>query len=277
MARPRVTLLWKNHGLHADTTWTASNSEATLPPRNLKTHVRGDIVRSIGTPSPWRVVANLGSAKAVEAVALIFDTRPTAYIPTTSATITIKSNTMDSWGSPADSFTLTPWDARNTGVLLAILGETWTRQYLAVEITDTGHALGYYELGVVSAGPLYEFPRSGRPTDRARFELVDPSPVSRAPSQTPHTEERRMFERLRLEWAHIPTEDVFGDLQTVLREVGKKRDGVLALHSDDPDADETARSLNIYGRFEDLPEFEYEDLAQGPSWNWGPVTFIGSR
>ena len=263
-----VKYLYQNLGL--DATWSASSEEPTLPVEHLNTHVRGRKVRSTGLDSPWRLVCDFGSATAVSALALV-----DANV-TTSATITIKMHTADSWGTPDFSTTLTPWDATDVGgVLLKLFSSTQTKRYLAVEITDATNPDGYYEVGVVFPSPLYTFPDEA-PNDFT-WRLVDPSMLSYAPAQTPWTEVREVYAMTECEWKYLTESHVFGTLQPVLRTMGRARDLVQTVFSGAPSADAVSKSLNLYGRLTELPDFEYAFVSGGNSYTWGPVIFRESR
>jgi hypothetical protein len=264
-----LMILYRNLGL--DATWSASTAVATLPARHLADPNRKMVCRSTGLNNPWRLVADLGADYAdldpIKALGLV-----DANV-TTGATITFKSNDTNAWGAPADSASLVPWDAADTGVLLKVLGATWARRYLAIEITDLANPDGYYELGVPVLSPAFSLPR-GAPHEFA-WGIVDPSKVSRAPDNTPKTEKRAKYAEADMAWHQLAESVVFGEVQTFLRAAGISDDVILSVFSGDPDADDATTSLNLYGRFVELPKFVYagQNPVKGNVYDWGPVAF----
>lgn len=256
-----VKLLSSNKGLAA--TWSATSAVATLPPANLGDANRQRVWRSTGLASPERIVADLGSALALDAVALV------SHNLRTAATVTIKANTADSWGAPAFSVAFTIYDDKDTDVVVKVLASTQTYRYWAIEMTDAGAPDGYFEIGVAVLSPLFSF---GDAPNELHFSVVDPSVVAYAPSGTPQTEERTPYAQVDLEWTALTEATVFGDLQAVLRDLGRKKDGVLVVFASDPAADDISKSLTLYGRLVDLQRFEAFGAQGGPRWRW-PMTF----
>lgn len=252
----QVKILYRNRGLAG--TWSATTAVATLPVSNLANPKRGTKYRSTSIAAQ-RIVVDLGAAYAIDAVALA------THNLTSAATITIKGHTADTWAAPAFSTTLTGWDDKDSGVLVKILASTQTYRYWAFEPTDAGNTDGYLEFGVIALGPLFAF--SDAPAEVA-VKFVDPSITTYAPSQTPHTEERNVYLELELDWRLMTEAVVFGTLQTALREIGTKRDGALSIFSEAPGAGDVSKTLNVYGRFVDLPPFVMVPTTNGNRYNW---------
>lgn len=100
--------------------------------------------RSAALGLPNTVTIDLGSAKAVNAIA-IYD-----HNFTSGATITLKGNTADSWESPAFSETIT----YNAEKILQYLTSTQTYRYWQLQITDAANSDGYIEIGTLG---LFEY------------------------------------------------------------------------------------------------------------------------
>lgn len=256
-----VKLLYSNKGLAA--TWSATSAVATLPASHLGDTNRQRVWRSTGLAAPERVVADLGSALAIDAVALV------SHNLRTSATVTIKANTADAWGSPAFSVAFTIYDDKDANTVVKFLASTQTYRYWAIELTDAGAPDGYFQIGVAVLSPVFSF---GDAPNELHFTVVDPSVVAYAPSGTPQTEERTPYAAVDLEWTALTEAMVFGDLQTVLRTIGRKKDGVLVIFASDPSADDISKSLTLYGRLVDLQPFEAFGAQGGPRWRW-PMAF----
>ncbi len=256
-----VRLLYRNYGLAA--TWSATTAVATLPASNLASPKRQTKCRTTSITAQ-RFVADFGEAVTLGAVAIA------THNFTSAASLAIKMNAADAWGAPAFSTTLTAWDDKDSNVLLKFFDAAQTYRYLAIEPTDAANPDGYFEMGVPVLSPVFSF---GDAPNDLRLRFVDPSPVSYAPAGTPHTEERVVFAEVEMDWRLLTEAMVFGDLQTVLRYIGRKRDLVLSTFSTAPSADDISKSLNLYGRLVEIPEFEALATANGNRYNWGPVVF----
>lgn len=256
-----VKILYKNRGL--DATWSATTSVATLPAANLADASRGKKYRGTSLTSQ-RVVADLGAAYAVGGVAVA------THNLTSAASVVVKWNSSDSWASPAGTATLTAWDDKDSNVLVKLLDAAQTYRYWAFEPADPTNTDGYFEFGTIVISPVYAF--ADTPAELS-LEFVDPSVTSYAPSGTPRTEDRDLAVRLSLDWSPMTAAAVFGDLQTMVREIGRKRDGVLSVYSAAPSADDAAKTLNLYGRFEELPPLTLVKTGTGDRYEWDGVVF----
>lgn len=271
---PGLVILYENRGLgnlisgvFTPAVWSATSSVATLPASNLANPVRGTVCRSAGLDAPWRLVVDFGGAVDLEALALVGSNL------TTSATVVVKLNTADSWGSPAQTFLLVPWNQTTTGVLLTLFGASHVYRYMAIEITDATNPDGYYEVGVAYPSPVFELPISGPVFWEFAWEIVDPSHVSYARAQTPWTDDLAVYAQVEMSWRFISEALAFGEWQTMARAMGRKRDGVLCRYGGGAGATAQARSLNIYGRFPEIPRLVEVKTGDGFEYDWGPVTF----
>lgn len=256
MALAQLKILYQNHGLRG--TWSASSAVGTLPASNLANANRQRVWRSTGITAEW-IKVNLGSAKSIAALALVSSNLRA------SATITIKANSSDAWGSPPFSQVLTPWDASATGVLIAFLSSAQTYQWWRVDLADAGHPDGYLQVGVCALGPVLDLLVA--PNDMT-FELVDPSPVDYAPSGTPKVYNLSSFVELTMPYALLTQAQAFTDVLTALRAVGRKEDGALSLFATAPSQDDLAKTTNLYGRFRDLPALAFRrDSVNRYDWS----------
>lgn len=260
-----VKLLWRNRGL--DGTWSATSAVATLPASNLADINRRRVWRSTGLASPERVVVDLGAAYAIDAIAIV------SHNLTTGATVTLKGHTADSWAAPDFSEAVTVYDDKDADVVVHFLSAQTTKRYWALEITDAANPDGYVEIGVLALGPVFSF--GDAPNDFG-LQLVDPSIVSRGPAGTPKTEERQVYAEVTLPWLLLTESTVFGDLQTVLRYVGRNKDTVLSVFASAPPADDVSKSLNLYGRLAEIPAFVYRGSVTGNRYDW-LMRFVESR
>jgi len=137
--------------------------------------------RSAALQSPNTVTVDLGSAREISALVL-FDHNITA-----AATITLKGNDTNSWGSPAFSEILT-W---NAGKILHYLSSAQTYRYWRIEISDASNPYGYIEIGELFLGSYLELSKNyslGRGRSRSLLQNVN---------ETSYGKKRRRFFNLR--------------------------------------------------------------------------------
>jgi len=257
---PLVRVLYQNHGLEG--TWTASSQVATLPATHLANTARQRVWRSTGISAEW-VKVDLGAAQAIDGVALISPNF------TVNAEIMIEANTSDSFPPGGGGFKTAAraWLAPNTKVLVKFFDMTRTFRWWRIVLRDTGNSDGYLQLGVVVLSPALVF---SSPADRIRYALVDPSFVEYAPAGTPKTYELAPYAMVRLPFRALPESLVFGTLRTALREMGRKKDGVLCLDHEAPSGSNLIVDTNLYGRLVELSSF---DEKAWPSWYEWDFTF----
>lgn len=265
LGTPLLKLLYKNEGLAG--TWSADTEVATLPASNLKDGNRNRVHRTTGLAAPnwWKV--DLGSAKAIGAVAFVGSNLRAGK------TVTIKGHTADAWSTPDFSTTFTSWTS-DVGVMVKFLAATQTFRWWRFESDDTGNPDGYLQTGVIIPSPVVALTRAPR---AFRWGVVDPSLVGYAPGGTPHRSERPDFVLVEFDQGFTAESLVFGDLQTALREAGLHKDLVLSLFPDGPSGDDLAKAVNLYGAFVDLPPFTYAPTLAGTDYDWGPIQFRESR
>jgi hypothetical protein len=235
---PNCKILYDNFGLQA--TWTASSSVPTLPASNLAQPARQRAWRSLGDTSEW-VRADLGLVRSVEAIAIV------SHNLTTAAIVTIQAHDADVWTSPLFSASLIPWNQGASGVWVRMF-PVQTYRYWRIVLADPNNTDGYLQIGMIALGPLLTL---GGPQE-FEFELIDPSPVSYSVGGTPYGFEMTPYLQAALRYSVLDESTAFGLLQTAIRTAGRRRDCILSVFADDPDADIPAITLNLYGRLMDV-------------------------
>lgn len=250
-----VKVIYKNRGL--DATWTATESYATLPVANLADPVRSKVWRAPSATGTQTLKAKLGAAYAIGGLALVGSNI------TTDSTITIQANSSDSWGSPAFTSSITPWDAGDSGVMVVYFGAAQTYQWWRVMVTNMTNPDGYIEIGVVVLGPVLSMATA---PESVEYGPVDPSITAWSAAGTPRTWELPIFSAMRFPFTLLPESLAFGDLQTALRDMGARRDVVVSLYADGPSADAISKATNLYGRLTSLTPAR----SRGPvsRWDW---------
>ena len=243
---PIVKILHKNRGL--DGAWTAKGQVATLPSTNLADANRQKLWRSTGAESTQWVRVDLGTCYPIDGFALVSANASTA------AVITIETATSSGFGAIVFTTSLTPWNASRSNVLVQFFSATQTYRWWRVNIADTGNTNNYLQLGTVylscavamDVGP-----------ETLGYSIVDPSLVDYAPGGTPKTFSLSPYAVVELPHRLTAESLVFGGLEDVVRNIGRKTDAVLSLFSSAPSCSAIAQATNLYGRFESDPGFSY--------------------
>ena len=116
---------------------TALTADLLYPVANMQNQRLSKRWRST-SPTAQTIVVNLGSAQAVNTVAIL------GHNLSGSAAVTIEAHTSDSWGTPAlSAITLT----YNAGAILKYLTTSQTFQYWRYIIDDPTNTDGYVEVG----------------------------------------------------------------------------------------------------------------------------------
>lgn len=116
---------------------TASTTDLLYPVENLQNQRLSKRWRSTA-PTAQTIVVNLGSAQAVDTVAIL------GHNLSGSAAVTIEAHTSDLWTAPAlSAITLT----YSEGAILRYFGSAATFQYWRFILDDPSNADGYVEVG----------------------------------------------------------------------------------------------------------------------------------
>ena len=116
---------------------TALTTDLLYPVENMQNQRLAKRWRSTD-PSAQTIVVNLGSAQAVDTVAIL------GHNLSGSAAVTIEAHTSDSWGTPAlSAITL----VYNAGAILKYLAAAQTFQYWRFILDDPNNTDGYVEVG----------------------------------------------------------------------------------------------------------------------------------
>ena len=126
-----------------DSTFTGAK-----PASRLLTPHLWDVAESDGSSTQY-VTFDLGSARAVEACAILAHT-----IPTGPSVLRVAGNSADSWGAPASGWINLTWDA---AAIIEFFGETHTYRYWRIEAT----ASAAFEIGSIVLGEVWEAPHAG--------------------------------------------------------------------------------------------------------------------
>ena len=116
---------------------TALTTDLLYPVENMQNQRLSKRWRSTDA-SAQTIVVNLGSAQAVDTVAIL------GHNFSGSAAVTIEAHTSDSWGTPALSAITLTYDA---GAILSYFGSAATFQYWRFILDDPNNADGYVEVG----------------------------------------------------------------------------------------------------------------------------------
>ena len=119
--------------------------DGTLTESSQNTAYPAENVQDQRLAKPWRTlvltavtcIVNLGSAKAIDTIAII------GHNLTTSATITVNANAADSWGSPSYTTSLTALD----NMVLKYLTTAQTYQYWRFNLDDSTNTNAYLSIG----------------------------------------------------------------------------------------------------------------------------------
>jgi len=116
---------------------TALTADLLYPVANMQNQRLSKRWRST-SPTAQTIVVNLGSAQAVDTVAIL------GHNLSGSAAVTIEAHTSDSWGTPALSAITLTYDA---GAILKYLTAAQTFQYWRFILDDPNNTDGYVEVG----------------------------------------------------------------------------------------------------------------------------------
>lgn len=134
--------------LEPATTIEGSTFTGAKPASRLLTPNLWDVAESDAASSQY-VTFDLGSAKAVEACAILAHT-----IPTGPSVLRVAGNPEDSWGAPASGWINLTWDA---AAIIEFFGATHTYQYWRVEATTSAS----FAVGSIVLGEVWEAPHAG--------------------------------------------------------------------------------------------------------------------
>ena len=145
---------------------TTLTEDLLYPEENLQNQRLAKRWRSTD-PSAQTIVCNLGSAQAVNTIAIL------GHNISSAATLTIEAHTSDSWGSPSYTTSLT----YTAGAILKYLSAAQTYQYWRFTVDDGSNADGYVEVGrfwlgdYISIDPssLYGFTVTKRRSDQVVY------------------------------------------------------------------------------------------------------------
>ena len=128
--------------IDAGTAPTALTTDLLYPVANLQNQRLAKRWRST-TPTAQTIVVNLGSAQAVDTLAVL------GHNLSGSATVIVEAHTSDSWGTPALSAISL---AYNAGAILKYLAAAQTYQYWRYTLDDATNSDGYVEAGRIWLG-----------------------------------------------------------------------------------------------------------------------------
>jgi len=134
--------------LEAATTIADSTFTGAKPASRLLTPHLWDVAESDGSSEQY-VTFDLGSARAVEACAVLGHT-----IPAAPSVLRVAGHTEDVWTEPASGWIGLTWDADG---IIEFFGMTHTYQYWRVEIS----ASAAFEIGSIVLGEVWEAPHAG--------------------------------------------------------------------------------------------------------------------
>ena len=152
--------------IDAATAPTALTEDLLYPIENVQNQRLSKRWRSTAATSQT-VVVDLGSAQAVDTVAIL------GHSLTTSAVVSIDAHSSDSWGSPSWTTSLTAL----TGPILKYLAAAQTYQYWRFNLSDASAATTYIEAGrlwlgtkiAIDPSSLYNFSVTKRRSDTVTY------------------------------------------------------------------------------------------------------------
>lgn len=245
-----VKLLYDNKSLSG--TWTASTEVATLPVTNLASSVRREPWRTTSAAAQWAKGYFAGGI-TIGGFAIVSGNL------TTAASVTLKGNNSDSWGSPGVTLALTPWSATLSEVILAFFGAAQTYPWWRLDVDDPTNPAGYIEIGALPLSPVAAFTRGA---NGLRYRRQNLSARKYSIGGTPYTTARPTYTLVDLQQPTIYDTLLFGDLVAAVDAL-QARDGVMSVISGDPSgaASTMAKALNLYGQLETSPDFEWAGPA----------------
>lgn len=248
MAAPR--LLWRNWADEA--TLTASSAGYGASVTNLQTTQLGVVWLTGTSTAAETVVADLGSAKAVQGFALLGHD-----LVAGDSLLKIQGHTADSWGSPAFSQDIT-WRA---GSLLEVFSAAQTYRYWRLCFTKTSAGVAR-QAGRLYLGPAYTCPLMT--AGDFRIGLDDGSSVRRTAGGQLWSDEQARLRTLRCGWRHA-SEAFRTELQALALWGGASKPWVFA---GDPTTYPVEWSL--YGTLSGSFEARYDRwTGADPLWDLG--------
>lgn len=206
--------MWNN--LIDTATLTESSEDTYFPVENIANALRSKPWRTGTSTALETVIIDLGSAQAVECVALL-DHGLTAA----DTGITLEGNTADSWGSPAFTQNLT----RVAGTIAAFFA---LESYRYWRISFTKSASGETrDIGRVFLGEFISAPITGHSA-----AVVDTSKIIRSVGGQTFSDERPIFYRIALQ-LNVITKSVADSLRTMLETIGRRRPFFVSIDDDE--------------------------------------------
>jgi len=239
-----------------------TNSDTTdLPATNLQNAIVRRPWRTAGTTQMAWAVYDLGTATAVDMIAVF------GHNLTSVALLTIQGNASDSWGSPSLNVGLTiPANADSVLFEKAVSFATGTYRYwrLAVQGANDGT---YWEVGRLMAGQYFE---PTVPQDlRAQRSIEDPSITDRADGMQTYSREVDQFYVYRINQTNLSQ----GDRDSWLAMFQNRGTRLPMAIAFDPTNDHRFNRDTIYGKIasplkESLIQLEYGTLRMNFAEQW---------
>lgn len=225
--------------------------ETALPITNAATRDLAEVARSSDAlEASTQFTIDHGSAKTRRALALKFHNLSSAASITWSLGSTPGGSEVATLTADAWQFTPTSFDGRRNEIIL-ILPAAYSARYDLVEISDTGNADGYVEIGYVYTCNLF-VPRYGLERAGTSSAIVDRSVVERYRSGVPWVDAQRKVRAQTVRFPALVADE--GDTMHEIMRVAGVSEPVLYV----PDVTDAAASqrYGFVGSIDELTPLE---------------------
>jgi hypothetical protein len=246
-----IRFLYDNRADDSGATLTASAEANPWPKENVKHPYRGKAWRSkVDTSDQW-LKWDLGSAKAVNCVALI------GHNFNSDNVIKIQGNATDSWASPTVNETI----AYHERIMIKFFTQQSLRWWQVVASGQTEER--YHQIGRVFFGTYFQPSRNF--LVNWTHTVADSVQEQFTVDGSRYADERLIYPEFGIEFV-LPVSEKYGDFDSLIQAVGVSKNLFIAL-----DPDNQLNELSVYGRILDIGE--WTDL--GNNWSKGSLKLVG--
>lgn len=162
------------------------------------------------------------------------------------------------WSDPNWWSGIRPYDdPDNAGQdVLIFFGQTYSAKYWLIEIDNTGNTEGYIEIGVLFMGEAF-VPTMNFAPDSNSFKRVSRTSFADAANGSRYFTRRRSSRALRVAWPALPSDEVLGEIDEMVRLHDIDRQFYVVT---DPDRISTRQRTSFLATLSQLPEHSLQNV-----------------